>query len=108
MAKINQVLTAKLIFERSESIITIPDGVYRQCSYIHCPSDLTEMPHDSTRLDEEAKNFLTYSIDMELSKKYVRCRSCWQHIIQHFEKSCTHKCGNCGEINEIKVLIEKQ
>lgn len=114
MAKLNESLRAKLVFARKEVvggmqivISTTYDGIYRQYSYINYHTDLRGMPQDAAQLEEEAKNILTHTIDRELSKKYVRCKSCWQHIMLQFEKSTTHKCDNCGEVNEIKVLIEK-
>lgn len=121
MAKLNEALKVKLVFERTEIaenvgggipgtqviISTTYDGIYRQYSYINFPTDLRGVPQDATQLEEEAKNILTHIISNELSKKYVRCRSCGSHIMQHFEKSITYECGNCGEVNEIKILIEK-
>lgn len=122
MAKLNESLKSKLVFERTEKvgthddgfegtqivISTTYDGIYRQYSYVPYPTDIKGVPQEATQLEEEAKNIITHSIDRELSKKYVRCRSCWSHIMQRFEESTTHKCGNCGEVNEIKVLIEKK
>lgn len=122
MTKLNESLRSKLVFERREIadnigdgqpgthviISTTYDGIYRQYSYINYPTDLKGMPQDAAQLEEEAKNLLTQIIDRELSKKYVRCRSCGSHIMHHFEKSTTHKCDNCGEVNEIKVLIERK
>lgn len=110
MAKLNELLRSKLVFERKEAISDIEDGsigmqiiisttydgIYRQYSYVPYLTDLKGMPQDAIQLEEEAKNILTQVIDKELSKKYVRCRFCWQHIMQHFEKSTTHKCENCG------------
>lgn len=121
MAKLNELLKAKLVFKREEKegphddgltgtqivISTLYDGIYRQFAYVPHLTNLKGTPQDALQLEEEAKNILTQVIDKELSKKYVRCRSCWTHIMQHFENSTTHKCENCGEVNEIKVLIDK-
>jgi rRNA maturation endonuclease Nob1 len=121
VAKLNELLKAKLVFKREEKegphedgltgtqvvISTSYDGIYRQFAYVPHLTNLKGIPQDALQLEEEAKNIITQVIDKELSKKYVRCRSCWSHIMRQFEKSGTHKCEVCGEENEIKVLIDK-
>lgn len=117
MAKLNEALKAKLAFktdermdpdfpEHKQIIMSIEyKGIYRQYSF-HVGHNAHNPLHIDS-LAEEAKNILTHSVDSELSKKYVRCRSCWQHLIEDYKVSTMHKCENCGEVNEIKVLVEK-
>lgn len=83
MAKLNEALRSKLVFERREIaeniggempgtqiiISTTHDGIYRQYSYINYPTDLNGMPQDAAQLEEEAKNILTWCIEKELNKR---------------------------------------
>jgi hypothetical protein len=117
MAKLNETLKAKLVFNTSENmdpdfpehkqiiVSTQYKGIYRQYSF-HIGNN-AHNPLDVDNLVEEAKNILTQVVESAM-KKHVQCRACGNYIIEDFKISTIHKCENCGEMNDIKVLIEKK
>lgn len=116
MAKLNEALKAKLAFktvakmdsdfpEHTQMVVyTKYKGIYRQYSF-HVGNN-AHSPLDVDKLVEEAKNILTHSVEGAM-KKHVQCRACGNYIIENYKASTMHKCENCGEMNDIKVLIEK-
>lgn len=113
MGKLNEQLRAALTFDRRElgnhiTISTTYKEIYRQYSYFVFRNNINGIPVDYAQLEEEAKNILTMVVDIELSKKYVRCKSCWQHIVEEFEASTVYVCKNCGTVNDIKVLRDNK
>lgn len=117
MAKLNEALKAKLTFKTDERmdpdfadhkqivVSTKYKGIYRQYSF-HVGNNA----HNPLRIDglvEEAKNILTHTVEVAM-KQNVQCRACGNYITNDFKVSTMHKCENCGEINDIKVLIEKK
>lgn len=117
MAKLNEALKEKLAFKADERmdpdfpehkqiiISTEYKGIYGQYSF-HVGHN-AHNPLSIDNLVEEAKNILTQVVE-RATMAYVKCRACGNYITEDFRVSTMHKCENCGEMNDIKVLIEKK
>jgi hypothetical protein len=119
MAKINEALRSKLVFERIEMqqldgcpynqiiISTTYDGIYRQYSYINYPTDLKGIPQDVAQLEEEAKNILAWAIEKELNKRNaMTAKEKAVELLNEFEELERKHCGGVLEKSIAKRMAE--